>query len=148
MNKLNIFLFCHLITNIYLLPDYCSSKINPKEPNDCVFLSTSTTKCCFKKNYSRCLNESYADDSDGLICDIDYFYNYSIGDNNYSYYKDKIGYCTFIFGNIKGAFEYDIVIDNTLNINEFNGLIINCLSNQQTIQINLIVFTFIIFLIF
>ena len=42
-----LFLFFISLQKIYLITDYCSSRIEPKEPNDCVYLSTKENKCCF-----------------------------------------------------------------------------------------------------
>ena len=147
MNSFKFILFFVYIKNIYLTLDYCTSKTNVTEPNDCVFLSNSTTKCCFNpENKSQCFWESSSND---LKCDVDYFYNYEIGEDKYNEYKDKKGYCTFVYGDIKGAFKYDIKNGESLNINEFNGLIVNCLKNNKNeIKINLIAFFLAIFFIF
>ena len=61
-----LFLFFISLQKIYLITDYCSSRIEPKEPNDCVFLSTKENKCCFNpKNKSQCFNTS----GEGFICE-------------------------------------------------------------------------------
>ena len=130
-----LFLFFISLQKIYLITDYCSSRIEPKEPNDCVFLSTKENKCCFNpKNQSKCFNTS----GEGFICEADYFFDYLIGEENFSKYKNKIGFCTFNNGEIKGAFKYEGVIKNVLDIKEINGLKIKCLSNQKITKINLL----------
>ena len=48
MKIFEIFLFLVIIKKIYLITDYCSSRMSPKAPNDCVPLSTKDNKCCFK----------------------------------------------------------------------------------------------------
>ena len=126
--------------------DYCSSRIEPKEPNDCVFLSSNSNKCCFNpKNTSHCFLES---EEENLLCDVDYFYGYMLGEDNYKKYKDKKGYCTFIYGELKGAFIYDLPIEKVLDIKEQNGLEINCLNNQNKIKINKLIFLFIFMIVY
>ena len=146
MNTIKILIFIISIDNILLISDYCTSRSEPKEPNDCVFLSTSTKKCCFNpNNKTQCFFQS--SEEKGLKCDTDYFYgsDYMIGEENYKKYKNKKGYCTFIYGDLKGAFKYDIPIEDVLNINEINGLIINCLNYQDMIKMKL--FAFVVFMI-
>ena len=118
----------------------------PKAPNDCVFLSTNDNKCCFNPdNTTQCF--SAISGEEGLLCEVDYFYGYMLGEENYDNYKDKKGYCTFVYGNIKGAFQYDIKIKDELNIEELDGLKIKCLNNKM-IQINFfIIFMSIVFII-
>ena len=38
MKIFEIFLFLVIIKKIYLITDYCSSRLSPKAPNDCVFV--------------------------------------------------------------------------------------------------------------
>ena len=148
MNSLKIFLFFILIENIYLLPDYCTSRTSPTQPNDCFFLSNDRNKCCFNPNNNEtCVWESPKEE--GLLCDINYFYKYMIGEEYYKNYRNKKGYCTFIYGNMRGAFQYEKSIEASLNIKEFNGLIIDCLSNQDDIiKMNLLSFFFVLIFIF
>ena len=137
MNTIQILIFIISIENILLISDYCTSRSKPLEPNDCVFLSNSTTKCCFNpNNKSQCLWQS--SEVEGLICDADYFYDkYEIGEESYNKHKNKRGYCTFIYGDLKGAFEYKNPIEKELKINEMNGLIINCLIYLNLKNINI-----------
>ena len=149
MHTIKILIFIISIENILLILDYCTSKSDPIEPNDCVFLSTSTNKCCFNpKNTTQCFLESSKEK--GLKCDTDYFYNsnkYMIGEENYKKYKNTKGYCTFIYGDLKGAFIYEHPIENDLNINEINGLTINCLNYQNLIKMKLFTFVILFFLV-
>ena len=146
MDSLKIILFFISVQKIYLISDYCTSRASPTQPNDCVFLSNDTNKCCFNpSNNTQCFWES---SEEGLLCDANYFYNYMIGENYYKQYKNKNGYCTFVYGEMKGAFEYKKIIENSLNIKEFNGLIINCLSEQDIIKMKLLTFIFAFILIF
>ena len=71
-----------------------------------------------------------------------------LGEDNYKKYKDKKGYCTFIYGELKGAFIYDIPIEKVLDIKEQNGLEINCLNNQNKIKINKLIFLFIFMIVY
>ena len=146
MKLIEIFLFYISIQKIYLITDYCTSRILPKAPNDCVFLSTNDNKCCFNPdNTTQCFLAKSGEE--GLLCEVDYFYGYMLGEENYDNYKDKKGYCTFVYGNIKGAFQYDIKIKDKLNIEELDGLKIKCLNNKM-IQINFfIIFMSIVFII-
>ena len=145
MNTIKIIIFIISIEKILLISDYCTSRSNPEEPNQCVFLSNSTTKCCFNPNdKTQCFWQS--EEIEGLKCDADYFYDkYEIGEEYYKKHKNEKGYCTFIYGDLKGAFKYDITIEEELKINEINGLIINCLSYQDMLKMKL--FGFIIFFI-
>ena len=61
-----------------------------------------------------------------------------MGEENFNKYKNKIGFCTFDNREIKGAFKYEGVIKNVLDIKEINGLKIKCLSNQKITKINLL----------
>ena len=147
MKLIEIFLLLTSMKQIYLIPDYCTSRAEPSEPNDCVFLSTENQKCCFNPNdKTRCFLKSGTSD-DNLLCNIDYFYgdNYMMGKENYKEYKDKNGYCTFVYGNISGAFKYEGINKDVRNINEINGLKIDCLNNLKMIQLSL--FTFILLLV-
>ena len=145
MKIFEIFLFLVIIKKIYLITDYCSSRLSPKAPNDCVTLSTKDNKCCFNpNNITQCFLDSSGEE--GLLCELDYFYGYMLGEENYNNYKDRYGFCTFVYGEIKGAFKYDIKIKDELNIEELDGLKINCLKSKM-IKINLIVlFLFIVFI--
>ena len=69
------------------------------------------------------------------------------GEDKYKEYKDKIGYCVFIYGDIKGAFEYDEIINKILEISEVKNLEIECLSNQNIIKKKCFLFIFILLLI-
>ena len=97
-------------------------------------------------NTSQCFNES---SEENLLCEVDYFYDYMMGEDNYKKYKDKKGYCTFIYAEMKGAFKYGIndAIENVLNIKEKKGLEIHCLNNQINIRCNLLIFGLITFLL-
>ena len=129
-----------LIRKIYLVIDYCTTRIFPNEPNDCVFFSTDEEKCCFNpNNTTRCFHENK--NESGLICEEDYFYYFMTGNDKYDDYEDKKGYCTFTYRNIKGAFVYDEVIKNVLEINEVKDLEIKCL-NSKNIKFNFFVFIF------
>ena len=133
-----IILFMMILKKINLMIDYCASTINPEEPNDCVFFSTEDTKCCFNpSNTSQCFEES---SMEGLICEEDYFYKFEKEEDIYKQYKDKNGNCTFIYGDIKGAFPYDENIKNVLKIIEVKGLEINCLDNGEILEINILIF--------
>ena len=133
-----------LINKIYLIIDYCSTRMSPQEPNDCVFFSTDEQKCCFNpNNKTNCFLQS---NEEGLICEEDYFYNFMKGEDKYKEYEDKKGYCTFIYGDIKGAFVYDEVIKNILEIKEVKDLEIRCLINEY-IKINLFICFFILILL-
>ena len=150
MKLIEIFLLLTSIKQIYLITDYCRSRVNPLEPNDCVFLSTSNQKCCFNPNdNNRCFLES-ENSNNNLLCDINYFYgdNYMIGEEKYKEYKDKNGYCTFIYGNIMGAFKYEGINKDVRNINEINGLKIDCLNNLKMIQLSLFIFILLLVLLF
>ena len=137
MKLFKIFLFLVTIQKIYLITDYCNSRLSPKAPNDCVPLSTKDNKCCFNpNNTTQCFSASSKEE--GLLCELDYFYGYMLGEENYDNYKNKYGYCTFVYGDIKGAFQYDIKIKDELNIEELDGLKIKCL-NSKIMQINLVV---------
>ena len=140
-----IIIFILLIKDIKLMIDYCTTRILPKEPNDCVFFSTNNKKCCFNpKNTTRCFEES---SEKGLICGEDYFYNFMKGEDKYKEYKDKKGYCTFNYGGIKGAFEYDEFIKKVLEIKEVKNLQIKCLNNEN-LKFNAFFFIICLFLIF
>ena len=143
MKLIGIFSFLILIQKIYLIPDYCSLRKSPKGPNDCVLLSTNGNKCCFNPNNTeQCFNANSG--AKGLLCDIDYFYGYMLGKKNYDNYKDKHGYCTFIYGDIKGALNYTNKIQDELNINELDGLEIHCLkSNYIKIKSFFLIFLFV-----
>ena len=138
---MHIIIFLFLFKNIYLIRDYCRARIFPQEPNDCVFFSSSNKKCCFNpNNTTRCFEES-TDKS--LICKEDYFYKFMKGEDKYNEFKDKKGYCTFIYENIKGAFIYDELIKKVLEIKEVKNLRINCLNNDN-LKINFWFFFFIL----
>ena len=141
-----ILIFIIQIRKIYLMIDYCNTRIFPNEPNDCVFFSTDKIKCCFNpNNTTRCFEENK--NKSELICKEDYFYNFMTGSDKYNKYKDKRGYCTFIYKDIKGAFVYDEVYKKVLKINEVKDLEVKCLNNRN-IKINIYVLIFIVFLIF
>jgi hypothetical protein len=70
-----------------------------------------------------------------------------IGEENYKKYKNTKGYCTFIYGDLKGAFIYEHPIENDLNINEINGLTINCLNYQNLIKMKVFTFVILFFLV-
>ena len=100
------------------------------------------------KNTTQCFLESSKEK--GLKCDTDYFYDsnkYMIGEENYKKYKNTKGYCTFIYGDLKGAFIYEHPIENDLNINEINGLTINCLNYQNLIKMKVFTFVILFFLV-
>ena len=138
--KIYFIIFLLLIKNIYLIRDYCSTRMSPEEPNDCVFFSNDNKKCCFNpNNTTRCFEEST---EEGLICQEDYFYKLGRGEDKYNQFKDKNGYCTFTYGNIKGAFKYDNYIKKVLEIKEVKNLKIKCLNNE-IIKINWFIFLFI-----
>ena len=144
--KLKIFLFVlFIIKKINLMMDYCTTRLNPKEPNDCVFFGYNNKKCCFNpNNQSQCFFES---SNQELLCEEDYFYNFMKGGDKYEEYKDKNGYCVFIYGDIKGAFEYDEKINKILEISEVKNLEIECLSNQNIIKKKYHLFIFTLLLI-
>ena len=122
MKIFEIFLFLVTIKKIYLITDYCSSRLSPKAPNDCVTLSTKDNKCCFNpNNITQCFLDSSGEE--GLLCELDYFYGYMLGEENYNNYKDRYGFCTFVYGEIKGAFKYDIIIKDELNIEELETIL-------------------------
>ena len=146
MKYFKIFLFIVSIQKIYLITDYCNSRISPKAPNDCVPLSTKDDKCCFNpNNTTQCFLSS--SEEEGLLCELDYFYGYMLGEENYDNYKNQYGYCTFIYGDIKGAFKYDILIKDELNIEELDGLKINCLYSKIMTVNSKILFPLIVFII-
>ena len=130
-------IFFIIIKKINLMINYCNTRIFPEEPNDCVFFSTNEKKCCFNpNNKTRCFEES---SEDGLLCQEDYFYNFMKGQDKYEAYKNKRGYCTFSFGNIKGAFEYDEKVKKVLKIKEVKKLEVKCL-NSKYFKLNIFIF--------
>ena len=132
-----LIIFLIIIKKINLIIDYCTTRILPEEPNDCVFFSTDDKKCCFNpNNTTRCFEES---SEDGLICQEDYFYNFMKGEDKYKEYKNKRGYCTFTYGNIKGAFKYDEIVKKVLKIKEVKNLEVKCL-NIKYFKLNFCMF--------
>ena len=126
--------------------DYCTTRKNPEEPNDCVFFPYDNKNCCFNPEKKICVLSETS--NSGLLCEEDYFYNYIIGEEKYDEYKGKEGYCVFEYGNIKGVFKYDEKMENTLTINEAKNLIINCVSDQGEINNHIsFLFYFVLFLI-
>ena len=141
-----IFLILIKTSIIYSSIDYCTTRTNPNEPNDCVYFSTETQKCCFNpNNKEKCV--LYSSTETGLLCNEDFLYNFDKSEESYTQYEDEPGYCVFTFEDIKGSFKYNEIIIKSFQIQEIKGLILKCnQSSSRLITYN--IFALFFFLIF
>ena len=142
--RLSLILILSRIMKFIQSIDYCTTRTNPMEPNDCVYFSTHGTKCCFNPiDNQRCYLEKTAE---GLLCDEDYFYKIS-GEDRYNNNKNKNGKCIFSIKDIKGGFNYNEKNKQDLFEISENGLEIKCLKSEY-INLKFIFSNFIVFFLF
>ena len=120
----NIKIIIFSLTLLGVNSKYCSKISSPTEPNDCTLFSYGNNKCCFcKGNTNKCvLNPTENDSSqcNELICEDDFFYNFTLDENKPTNDKSK---CTFKYGNSKGSFKYS---GNQTFEFTVNGLQLDC----------------------
>ena len=132
-NNAIITLIFPLFISVISAPDYCTSRNNPEEPNDCVFFSTEDKYCCFNSNSKKCVfSQTKTSEEKDLLCEEDYLYHFTSQKLEYSKYKNEKKYCYFSYNKSNIAFAYQEINygfeRDGFHINETNGLVLTCVN--------------------